>query len=72
MAGKQLASAFVGDYIPLPTRAASSAATSSAPTQKLTPEKMEEKTKSLLNEYISVFDIGEALLCIKVSTAVPA
>jgi len=67
MAGKQYASAFVGEYIPVATRAAAgdAAASAATPGEKLTPEKMEEKAKSLLNEYICVFDIGEALLCLK-------
>jgi len=68
MAGKQFSSSLVGEYIPMPSRSAAPAASSSAPAapaEKLTPEKLEEKAKSLLNEYISVFDIGEAIVCIK-------
>ena len=66
MAGKQYASAFVGEYIPVQTQAADVEPVVAAPREKLTPEKMEEKATSLLNEYISVLDIGEALLCLKV------
>lgn len=66
LAGMQVQSAFVGDYVPVPTRSATpAAATSSAPAVKLTPEKMEEKTKSMFKEYTSIFDVNEVALCIQ-------
>uniref|UniRef100_A0A061S3S1 Translation initiation factor eIF-4F n=1 Tax=Tetraselmis sp. GSL018 TaxID=582737 RepID=A0A061S3S1_9CHLO len=71
MEGRRVASALVGEYIPVPARSSATAATPSrapenaAPSAKLTPEALEEKAKSLLKEYISAYDIEEALLCIK-------
>eukprot|EP00873_Tetraselmis_striata_P008104 jgi/Tetstr1/428368/TSEL_018403.t1 len=65
MGGRQVASAFVGEYVPVPTQAAAPAATSSAPAVKLTPEKMADKAKSMFKEYTSIFDVSEVNLCIK-------
>ena len=68
-------SAFIGDAPPVPTRAKKSPEdesskdeneTTSTSTSKVsTPEELEKRTKSLLTEYMSSSDIGEALLCIK-------
>merc|ERR1711934_1157027 len=63
----------MGDAPPVPTRAkkspedeSSKDETASTSTSKVsTPEELEKRTKSLLTEYMSSSDIGEALLCIK-------
>merc|ERR1712157_98586 len=63
-------SALVGDAPPVPTRQAEAQKTEEGPkettsTSASTPEELEKRTKSLLTEYMSSADVGEALLCVK-------
>ncbi|UPQ98671.1 translation initiation factor eIF-4F [Chloropicon primus] len=64
-------SAFIGEAPPLPTRTKEEdtkkeeESTSSSKAPPSTPEELEKRTKSTLNEYMISADIGEAMLCIK-------
>ena len=61
-------SALVGEAPPLPSKEelkAADAAPASTSAPAGTPEELEKRTKSLLTEYVSSADVGEALLCVK-------
>ena len=69
-------SALIGDAPPVPTRqqektteeggdGQTKETTSTSTSKASTPEELEKRTKSLLTEYVSSADVGEALLCVK-------
>jgi translation initiation factor 4G len=69
-------SALIGDAPPVPTRqqekkeeeeaaGGEGKETTSTSGKPSTPEELEKRTKSLLTEYVSSADVGEALLCVK-------
>ena len=63
----KISSAFIGEYIPPPAPVAKSemAPKPAKPAKKLSLEEVEQKTKSMLDEYVVVGDVAEALLCVQ-------
>ena len=66
----KISSAFIGEYVAPPPRKPKEApktdeAPKEAPKKKLSLEACEQKTKSMLDEYIVVGDVAEGLMCVE-------